>query len=253
MENKNNSSIRHYLSRILFRSGKMSFDEEEAHHNSSKFDPRIKWIDSWLGPQIQGKKVADVGCWLGLLLKWATVSGAIDITGFDLAGPWINIAKSRLGDSQVIPISSILNISPVYNNTFDLVFCLETIEHVPRGEEILTIKKISDLLKPGGQIVISTPIAGFAALTDPAWWLMGHRHYRQKTLESLVLKAGLHIEETVFSGNLWTSAAGMAYYIKKHIFKSTFPWSPSLISKADTDLSPINNHLAWNIWIRARK
>lgn len=50
-----------------------------------------------------------------------------------------------------------INHIPVKNNTFDVVICTEVFEHIP--EPIVAIHEISRILKPGGKLLLTAPLA----------------------------------------------------------------------------------------------
>jgi len=61
----------------------------------------------------------------------------------------------RNGYGQIDYVSDIVNI-PVENDSFDVIICTEVLEHVP--DPIIAIKEMSRILKPGGIILITTPL-----------------------------------------------------------------------------------------------
>jgi SAM-dependent methyltransferase len=57
------------------------------------------------------------------------------------------------------------NIHNLQQETLDVVFCLEVFEHLPPEETLNALKEISNLLKPGGVLIIGVPVEiGFPAL-----------------------------------------------------------------------------------------
>jgi len=48
---------------------------------------------------------------------------------------------------------------PVDDSTFDVVLCTEVLEHVP--EPIQTVKELARILRPGGKLLVSAPLASF--------------------------------------------------------------------------------------------
>ena len=106
---------------------------------------------------MKDKKVLDVGCGGGILAEALSELGA-NVTGIDASENTIGVAKShsRSIGSDVIYIQNTIEeyISSNPNEKFDVITCLEMLEHVPSPNEI--IKSCSNLLKDDGNIFFST-------------------------------------------------------------------------------------------------
>ena len=79
------------------------------------------------------------------------------MTGIDQGDKVIQIAKLHANESGVKVKYKHINIEDFYKNTderFDVITCLEMLEHVPDPNSI--INTCSKLLKPGGKIFFST-------------------------------------------------------------------------------------------------
>lgn len=115
---------------------------------------RLNFIKSSVN--LKGKKVLDVGCGGGILSESLATSGA-DVTGIDQGDKVIQIAKLHAKESGVKIKYKHINIEDFCKNTderFDVITCLEMLEHVPDPNSI--INTCSKLLKPGGKIFFST-------------------------------------------------------------------------------------------------
>ena len=106
---------------------------------------------------MEGKKVLDVGCGGGILAEALNELGA-SVTGIDASENTIGVAKSHSESigSDVKYIQNTIEefISTNPDEKFDVITCLEMLEHVPSPKEI--IKSCSDLLKEDGNIFFST-------------------------------------------------------------------------------------------------
>ena len=115
---------------------------------------RLNFIKSSVN--LNGKKVLDVGCGGGILSESLASKGA-DVTGIDQGDKVIQIAKLHANESGVKVKYKHINIEDFYKNTderFDVITCLEMLEHVPDPNSI--INTCSKLLKPGGKVFFST-------------------------------------------------------------------------------------------------
>jgi len=105
---------------------------------------------------LSGKSVIDVGCGGGILAESMYFKGA-NVTGIDLNQSVIDIAKLHQLEStskvEYLPISTeaIAVERPAH---YDVVTCLEMLEHVPDPASI--IQSCARLVKPGGHLFFST-------------------------------------------------------------------------------------------------
>ncbi len=115
---------------------------------------RTNYIDRHAS--LAGKKVLDVGCGGGILSEAMAQRGA-DVTGIDMGEAPLNIAKLHALESgvtvkyQQIPVEQLADEMPA---AFDIVTCLEMLEHVPDPASI--IRACYKLVKPGGMVFFST-------------------------------------------------------------------------------------------------
>ena len=115
---------------------------------------RLNFIKSSVN--IKGKKILDVGCGGGILSESLANEDA-DVTGIDQGDRVIKIAKLHAKESGIKVKYKHINIEDFYKNTderFDVITCLEMLEHVPDPNSI--INTCSKLLMPGGKIYFST-------------------------------------------------------------------------------------------------
>jgi 2-polyprenyl-6-hydroxyphenyl methylase/3-demethylubiquinone-9 3-methyltransferase len=136
---------------------------------------------------LRGAKVADVGCGGGLLSEALARAGA-NVTAIDLGEKLIQIAKLHLFESNLqvdYRVQSSTELAEAEPASFDVVCCMELIEHVPDPAEL--VRDLSAMLKPGGQMFLSTlnrTPAAFGAAIVGAEYLMrllprGTHHYAQ--------------------------------------------------------------------------
>lgn len=242
--------------RLANRSGELVFDPTaDSVESVEKADVlRYGWVRDWVSDwKLSEGRVLDLGCWTGGLLRQLDQRiGCGEIWGVDLDGPWLDVARQAVPSGEFRPIGSLLELSDTVEGAFDFVFFLETIEHLPRGTEGRTLRAIREVVAPGGSLVLSTPYAGPVTPLDPAWALLGHRHYRLPTLQSLLEAAGFELDEVGYAGNLYETAGELRFLAVKHLrhrIPQPVPW---LHAKANTGVQPTRRPLSTGIYIRAR-
>lgn len=115
---------------------------------------RLQWIAE--RATLAGAQVLDVGCGGGLLSEGLARAGA-QVTAIDLAPAVLEVARLHLLESglqvdyrQVSAEALALEMP----GQFDVVTCLELLEHVP--DPASTVAACAALLRPGGRLFVST-------------------------------------------------------------------------------------------------
>lgn len=115
---------------------------------------RLDWIDREVG--LVGKKVLDVGCGGGILAESMATRGAL-VTGIDLSDKALSVARLHLLESgQKVDYRKISaeELADGMPDAFDIVTCLEMLEHVP--DPASTVRACARLVRPGGRVFFST-------------------------------------------------------------------------------------------------
>jgi 2-polyprenyl-6-hydroxyphenyl methylase/3-demethylubiquinone-9 3-methyltransferase len=106
--------------------------------------------------ELRDRRVIDIGCGGGVLAESLSRLGAA-VTGVDLSQDLLTLARIHardvgLGiDYRYISAERLAGQEP---GEFDILTCLEVLEHVPRPQEL--IAACSRLLKPGGHAFFAT-------------------------------------------------------------------------------------------------
>lgn len=130
---------------------------------SSEFKPlhdinplRLRYITDRV--DLSDKRVLDVGCGGGILTESLARAGAT-VTGTDMSAKALQVARlhaheSRLDGRIDYEQTSVEDYATAQAGTFDVITCLELLEHVPEPASVIAACKT--LLKPGGHLFLST-------------------------------------------------------------------------------------------------
>ena len=138
---------------------------EQAHRwwdPDSEFGPlhainplRLAWIDGLAG--LAGKRVVDIGCGGGILADSMARKGA-SVLGIDLSTKAVRVAQLHALEAGTPNVEyrevSAEALAAEQAGSFDVVTCMEMLEHVPRPESV--VQAAATLVKPGGWIFFST-------------------------------------------------------------------------------------------------
>ena len=122
---------------------------------------------------IKNKKVMDAGCGHGILLYNLSKRGA-SCTGFDYSDRYIKETKKNFKKLNVKNFKLIRgDLTKIHlpDNSFDIIFCLDVLEHIPSVEQ--AIKELKRVLKPNGRFIISAP-------TENMWYVIARTILRMK-------------------------------------------------------------------------
>ena len=115
---------------------------------------RANWIDN-LSP-VAEKMALDVGCGGGILAEALAQRGAM-VTGIDMGDAPLGVAKLHQLESGLsidYHKSTAEDFAKDHENAFDVVTCLEMLEHVPDPSSV--VSACAKMVKPGGHVFFST-------------------------------------------------------------------------------------------------
>ncbi|MFM8460909.1 bifunctional 2-polyprenyl-6-hydroxyphenol methylase/3-demethylubiquinol 3-O-methyltransferase UbiG [Polynucleobacter victoriensis] len=181
---------------------------------SSEFKPlhainplRLGWIQEHVS--IAGKKVLDVGCGGGILAESMAVAGA-QAKGIDLSEKALKVADLHSLETGVkveYEYISAENLAQKEAGQYDVVTCMEMLEHVP--DPLSIIKSCAALVKPGGKVFFSTlnrnPKSYLFAIIGAEYVLRilpkGTHDYKKfikpSELNEFIREAGLELNELI--------------------------------------------------------
>jgi len=132
------------------------WDPESEFRPLHQINPlRLDWIKSLVS--LQGKDVVDIGCGGGILTDAMARSGA-RVLGVDLATKSLKVAQLHALEAQTPNVRyqeiSAEALAAERPASFDVVTCMEMLEHVPDPASI--VRACATLVKPGGWVFFST-------------------------------------------------------------------------------------------------
>jgi 2-polyprenyl-6-hydroxyphenyl methylase/3-demethylubiquinone-9 3-methyltransferase len=166
---------------------------------------RLDYIDQAAG--LRGKEVLDVGCGGGILSESMAVRGA-KVTGVDMGERPLRVAELHTLESGVqvdyrrISTEALAAESPAH---FDVVTCMEMLEHVPEPASV--VAACGRLVKPKGFVFFSTlnrNIKSYLLAIIGAEYVLGllprgthdyARFIKPSELDAWVRAAGMHTQD----------------------------------------------------------
>jgi len=103
---------------------------------------------------LEGRRALDVGCGAGLLCEPLARLGAA-VTGLDATPANIAVAQDHASKAGLVIDYRAGGIEALDAAPFDLVTCMEVIEHVE--EPALFVSHLARMLRPDGLLILSTP------------------------------------------------------------------------------------------------
>jgi SAM-dependent methyltransferase len=137
---------------------------QEIDKHPERFDPEEdsgKLIDAehraryhWAAQVAASKRVLDAGCGLGYGTEILSSAGAAEVIGIDLNAEAVEEARRRINGAGTVQQGDVQGLE-FGDQSFDLVVCFETIEHVEEAPSALA--EFHRVLRPGGVLLLSSP------------------------------------------------------------------------------------------------
>ncbi len=135
-------------------------------------------------------RVLEIGCGTGGMLGPLSRYG--DVHGLDISHDCMQFCRQR-GFRRMVTGSGYR--LPYADNSFDLVTLFDTIEHIPDDRQVL--EEARRVLRPGGQVFISTPAYQFLYSQNDR--IAHHcRRYTAGSLKRVLRGAGLQIHRLTY-------------------------------------------------------
>lgn len=176
--------------------------------------------------QVDGTRLLNVGCKGGWLEREAKLPFMV---GIDLEYPSAaQVHERKLAQASALAL-------PFAGEAFDTVTMFEVLEHLPAGTEGEALAEIWRVLRPGGALLLSTPNRHpVATALDPAWWVAGHRHYREEALRDFFAEANFTITDSWLTGGLAEATYLPFFYVSLRL-KLRIPFEDAWTRRIDRE------------------
>jgi ubiquinone/menaquinone biosynthesis C-methylase UbiE len=153
------------------------------------------------------KRLLDLGCGTGNVLKRLKEDKEIALSGLDLSENMIETAKKNVGERAELKVGDAEYI-PWNDETFDVIVCNASFHHYPNPEKVLL--EMKRVLKKNGTLIIGDPTCPimirqilniFCKLSNNG----DYRIYSKKEIEEMLLRCGF--EPSDFKMINWKSFA----------------------------------------------
>jgi SAM-dependent methyltransferase len=165
----------------------------EKHQN---FNPILKYCHSLrykaaltIFSQIaEGNKqleVLEIGCAHARLFELLDSSFKIKYTGIEICSEFVEVAKQRYGhrpNFSIIERSVLDLLDDIQAQHFDVIICLETLEHIPEREVVRIVEAIAKIAAKRFIFSVPVEIGPIVWLKNFGSWIMRYQRYEQYTL-----------------------------------------------------------------------
>ena len=186
-----------------------------------------------------GARVLDAGCGSGRTLQELANYG--QVSGIELNADAAELARGRgLGEVVIGRLEEL----PWDAGTFDLITCLDVIEHVP--DDVTALEELRRVCRPGGRLLVTVP--AYQALWSRHDEANHHyRRYSRPRLRAAAAAAGWRIERvSAFNSLLLAPAAAVRLAQRRRGAGNGYT--------SDLDVGPawLNDALEWPLALEAR-
>ncbi|MBU3978368.1 class I SAM-dependent methyltransferase [Patescibacteria group bacterium] len=192
-------------------------NEKPTYNIKGRLAESLRFVDI---KDVYNKTILDIGCGYGWCELHFFKKGAKKIVGTEITeNDLITIKKHIKNKKAKFIVGNAIKL-PCKKSSFDTAVSWEVIEHIPKNTETIMFSEIHRVLKKGGKFYLSTPYRNlFNNIFDPAWWLIGHRHYSKEKLLKYGKDHGFSIEKMEVTGSWWSLFSSLNMYITKWIFR----------------------------------
>lgn len=152
---------------------------------------RLRLISKILEVQDKNLKILDAGCGYGFITKMLAQKGFL-VTGVDNDVNRLKVARKLFQNHEIKFLKAGLSNLPFKDRSFDLVVCLEVLEHIK--DDTKALKELKRITKSSGKIIVSFPEAN---TNKVGYKNFGHVRpgYSVEKFQALAKKMGLKIDQ----------------------------------------------------------
>jgi len=132
----------------------------------------------------------------------------------------VDFINNNIENEDVFFKVGVASSLPAKDGSVDICTSWDVIEHIPVNTESAMFDEIHRILKKGGLAVISTPCHNFSTYMDPAFYLLGHRHYNPEKLHEIAKNSGFKMKKCQIKGGVWEQLYMYNLYIMKWVFRA---------------------------------
>ena len=194
---------------------------QEKPRTYEQLHGRCRFCCDFVVPEdLRNCAVLDIGCGFGWFERFAARHAPQRLIGIEPKEEDLAAARSVAGETRAEFLCAGAFQLPVPDAALDTVCLWDVIEHVPRGREPEMFAEIARVLRPGGHVYLSTPYRSFrSTVFDPAFWLIGHRHYTVAQLVALAAPSGLRMTASTRRGRCFELFGILNLYFSKWVLR----------------------------------
>jgi SAM-dependent methyltransferase len=153
-------------------------------------------------------RILDAGCGSGRTLDELADYG--DACGVDLSPAAVDATRSRGHEAHLGSVGDL----PFEDATFDLVTCLDVVEHTPDDRQ--TLAELRRVTRPGGALLVTVP-------AHPMLWSAhdeANLHYRRYTRSSLIdaaVETDWRVDESTYFNAALLAPAAVVRLARRHV------------------------------------
>ena len=176
-------------------------------------------FSKWL-PEDPEAKILDLGCGHGNFLHLVRSIGYTSYLGVDMSAEQLELA--RMIDAEAsLEQGDLMSAIRNPQTSYDLIACLNIVEHLERDDIVNLFDYIFRALKPGGRVIVETPNAESPWFGASAYGDMTHEwFFTPRELENALRQAGLFEFEARASRPYAQSIAGILRVVVWGIYDS---------------------------------
>ncbi|WP_425069736.1 class I SAM-dependent methyltransferase [Reyranella sp.] len=118
-------------------------------------------------PDLQGRRVADLGCGFGWFCRWAREAGAASVQGLDVSENMLARAREATADPAIRYERADLESLALAEGAFDLVYSSLALHYIANLRGLF--EQVHRSLVPGGRFVFSVEHPMYTAPAKPSW------------------------------------------------------------------------------------